>query len=175
MKGNSHESFESHCRTRSASERSFGYTVGGIFAALALIWAYTGHFPFWWPLIPAVPLIALAAIRPSLLGPLNKLWFKLGILLGSIISPIVLGIIYFLWITPIALLMRAGGQEVSRARFRARGEELLDHPRTGESRSRGSPAPSLLRMIDHGYLPDRISGASCPNARSSGCCRSWSC
>jgi hypothetical protein len=111
MKGNSHESFESALPEKIASERSFGYTVGGIFAVLSLIWAYTGHFPFWWPLIPAVPLIALAAIRPSLLGPLNKLWFKLGILLGTIISPIVLGIIYFLWITPIALLMRVAGKK----------------------------------------------------------------
>jgi Saxitoxin biosynthesis operon protein SxtJ len=111
MKGNSHESFESHVPEKMGSERSFGYVVGGIFAVLSAIWAYTGHFPFWWPLIPAVPLLALAAMRPSLLAPLNKLWFKLGILLGSIISPIVLGIIYFLWITPIALLMRTAGKK----------------------------------------------------------------
>jgi hypothetical protein len=111
MKGNSHESFESHVPEKISSERSFGYTVGGIFAALSLIWAYTGHYPYWWALIPAVPLISLAAIRPALLGPLNKLWFKLGMVLGSIISPIVLGIIYFLWITPIALIMRAAGKK----------------------------------------------------------------
>ena len=111
MKGNSHERFESVLPEKISSERSFGYTVGGIFAVLSLIWAYTGHFPFWWPLIPAVPLITLAAVRPSLLGPLNKLWFKLGILLGTVISPIVLGIIYFLWITPIAFLMRSMGKK----------------------------------------------------------------
>ena len=111
MKGASHENFESNIPEEVGSERSFGYVVGGIFAVLSLIWAYTGHFPYWWPLIPAVPLIVLAAIRPSLLGPLNKIWFKLGILLGTIISPIVLGIIYFLWITPFALLMRLTGKK----------------------------------------------------------------
>ena len=111
MKGNSHESFESHVPDKIGSERSFGFVVGGIFAVLAAIWAYTEHFPFWWPLIPAVPLITLATIRPSLLGPANKAWFKLGMLLGRIISPIVLGIIYFLWITPIALLMRLAGKK----------------------------------------------------------------
>jgi hypothetical protein len=111
MKGNSHESFESVLPEKIGSERSFGYTVGGIFAVLALIWSYTGHYPFWWALIPAVPLIALAAIRPSLLAPLNKAWFKLGILLGTVISPIVLGIIYYLWITPIAFFMRRSGKK----------------------------------------------------------------
>ena len=111
MKGNSHESFESVLPEKIGSERSFGYTVGGIFAVLALIWSYTGHYPFWWALIPAVPLITLAAIRPSLLAPLNKAWFKLGILLGTVISPIVLGIIYYLWITPIAFLMRLSGKK----------------------------------------------------------------
>jgi hypothetical protein len=111
MKGNSHESFESLVPEKVASERSFGYTVGGIFAALSLIWAYTGHYPYWWALIPAVPLIGLAAVQPSLLAPLNKLWFKLGMLLGRIVSPIVLGIIYYLWITPIAFLMRTAGKK----------------------------------------------------------------
>jgi hypothetical protein len=117
MKGNSHESFESVLPEKISSERSFGYTVGGIFAALSLIWAYTGHYPFWWALIPAVPLIGLAAIRPSLLGPLNKLWFKLGVVLGTIISPIVLGIVYFLWITPFALIMRAMGKKLLALKF----------------------------------------------------------
>jgi hypothetical protein len=112
MQGNSHESFESVVPEKISSERSFGYTVGGIFAVLSLIWAYTGHYPFWWALIPAVPLIALAAIRPALLAPLNKLWFKLGLLLGRVVSPIVLGIVYFLWITPFALVMRLMGKKL---------------------------------------------------------------
>lgn len=112
MKGNSHESFESVLPEKTASERSFGYTVGGIFAALSLIWAYTGHFPFWWALIPAVPLIALAAIQPTLLAPINKLWFKLGMLLGMVISPIVLGLVYYAFITPYAVILRLMGKKM---------------------------------------------------------------
>ena len=112
MKGNSHESFESVLPEKIASERSFGFTVGGIFATLSLIWAYTGHFPFWWPLIPAVPLIALAAIRPALLASLNKLWFKLGMLLGMVASPIVLGLVYYVFITPYAVILRLMGKKM---------------------------------------------------------------
>ncbi len=112
MKGNSHESFESVVPDKISSERSFGYTVGGVFTALSLIWAYTGHYPYWWALIPAVPLIVLAAVQPSLLAPLNKLWAKFGMLLGMIISPIVLGIIFFVFLTPHALLRRAMGKKM---------------------------------------------------------------
>ena len=111
MKGNSHESFESHLPTKMGSERSFGFVVGGILLMIALWPLHAGHEPYWWVLAPAVPLIILAAIRPALLAPLNKLWFRLGILLGRIVSPIVLGIVYFLWITPIALIMRMFGKK----------------------------------------------------------------
>jgi hypothetical protein len=111
MKGNSHESFESHLPTEMGSERSFGYVVGGVLLAIALWPLLSGEGPHLWALIPALPLIALAAIRPALLAPLNKLWFKFGILLGRIISPIVLGVVYYLWITPIALIMRLAGKK----------------------------------------------------------------
>jgi len=106
MKGNSHESFESHVPTTMGSERSFGFVVGGILLVIALWPLHAGEQPHWWALVPALPLIALAAIRPALLAPLNKLWFKLGMLLGRVVSPIVLGIVYFVWITPFALVLR---------------------------------------------------------------------
>ena len=112
MKGNSHESFESHLPEKMGSERSFGFWVGGILLAIALWPLHAGNAPHWWALIPALPLIVLAAIRPPLLAPLNKLWFKLGILLGRFISPVVLGIVYFLWITPFAVVMRLMGKKL---------------------------------------------------------------
>jgi hypothetical protein len=111
MKGNSHENFESHIPEKIGSERSFGFVVGGILLTIALWPVLSGHWPYLWALIPALPLIALAAIQPSLLAPLNRLWFRLGLLLARIVNPIVLGIIYFLWITPIALIMRASGKK----------------------------------------------------------------
>jgi hypothetical protein len=117
MKGKSHESFESVIPDKMGSERSFGFTVGGILLVIALWPLMSGEGPRLWALIPALPLIALAATRPALLAPANRLWFKLGMLLGRVISPIVLGIIYFLWITPIALLMRLMGKKFLALRF----------------------------------------------------------
>lgn len=106
MKGNSHESFEGHVEIQTGSDRSFGWVVGGVLLVIALWPLLYASGPRLWALIPALLLIAFAVIRPDVLRPLNKLWFRLGLLLGRIMSPIVLGIIYYLWITPIALILR---------------------------------------------------------------------
>lgn len=53
-----------------------------------------------------------ALFSPAVLAPLNKAWFGFGLLLGKIVSPVVLGAIFFLMITPVALLMRLSGRDV---------------------------------------------------------------
>ena len=65
-----------------------------------------------WSLIISIIFLILGLINSKLLLPLNKLWFKFGLLLGSVISPIVMGIIFFLVVTPIALILRAIGKDV---------------------------------------------------------------
>ncbi len=106
MKGNSHESFEGHVEVKTGSDRSFGFVVGGVLLLIALWPLFHGNGVRLWALIPSLPLIGLALVYPSVLRPLNRLWFRLGLLLGRIISPIVLGIVYYLWITPFALILR---------------------------------------------------------------------
>jgi hypothetical protein len=106
MKGNSHETFESSTPLQMGSERSFGFVVGGILLVIALWPVVRADTPHLWALIPGLPLVVLAAFRPALLAPLNRLWFGLGLLLGRIVSPVVLGIVYFAWITPFALVLR---------------------------------------------------------------------
>jgi len=58
--------------------------------------------------------LILGILNSKFLTPLNKLWFKFGLLLGQIISPIVMGIIFFLVVTPIAFIMRLLGKDVLR-------------------------------------------------------------
>jgi len=106
MSKSSHESFQGYARPKSSSNRSFGFVVGGIFLFLALWPLVHAQSPRWWALIPAVPLLALAVIKPALLQKPNDAWQKLGLLLGKIISPIVMGVIFYLWITPMALILR---------------------------------------------------------------------
>lgn len=61
--------------------------------------------------IAAALFLVAALVRPSLLAPLNKAWFELGLLLGKIVSPIVLGAIFFLLITPVAICSRFFGRD----------------------------------------------------------------
>ena len=56
--------------------------------------------------------LVLGFMNSSILGPLNKLWFKFGLLLGSFISPIVMGFVFFLVVTPIGLFMRLLGKDL---------------------------------------------------------------
>ena len=59
-----------------------------------------------WSLIISFIFIILAILKPYVLTPLNRIWTKFGVVLGSFISPIVMGIVYFLIVTPTGFLMR---------------------------------------------------------------------
>ena len=59
-----------------------------------------------WSIVIAIIFLTLALVKPQILNPLTKLWIKFGELIGKFISPIVIGLIYFVILTPIGLLMR---------------------------------------------------------------------
>jgi hypothetical protein len=89
---------------------------GLFFAALLLVLAAYAHWREFelvsTPAFISSALFALLALfSPQLLGPLNRLWYDFGLLLGSIVSPIVLGAIFFLIITPVALVARLFGRD----------------------------------------------------------------
>ena len=88
------------------SNKSFGI-VFFIFFLLVSIYPliYDGDLKIWSLLISVIFLI-LGLLNSKILTPLNKIWFKLGILLGKIVSPIVMGFIFFAVVTPISLIMK---------------------------------------------------------------------
>ena len=88
------------------SNKSFG-VVFFIFFLLVSIYPliYDGDLKIWSLLISVIFLI-LGLLNSKILTPLNKIWFKLGILLGKIVSPIVMGFIFFAVVTPISLIMK---------------------------------------------------------------------
>ena len=89
-----------------SSNRSFGIVFFIVFLFIAFYPLINqGEIRIWSVLISLLFLI-LGIINSKVLSPLNKVWFKFGIFLGKIISPIVMGIIFFLVVTPIAFLMR---------------------------------------------------------------------
>jgi len=104
------------------SERSFGLLFGAVFALLA---AYGWYFKGW-SLVVALALVGVALVfvllgfvAPKVLAPLNWLWFQLGELLGKIVSPVVLGAIFFLILTPVSLVARLFGRDALRLKRKA--------------------------------------------------------
>ena len=70
-----------------------------------------------WSLVVSLIFLVLGIINANILSPLNKLWFKFGILLGKIISPIIMGVIFFLVVTPTGLIMRLLKKDVLKLNF----------------------------------------------------------
>ena len=100
-----------------SSNRSFGLLFFVVFLIVSL-WPLTheGSIRIWSVIVSAVFLI-LGLINSRLLTPLNVLWFKLGMTLGAIISPIVMGIIFFLVVTPTGFILRIMGKDLLNKKY----------------------------------------------------------
>ena len=107
-----HERLADEHEVVGSSERSFGFVFAVVFVVIGL-WPLLGDGdPRWWSLAIALAFAAVALVRPILLAPLNRLWFKFGMLLNRIVSPLVMGMLFYLIITPIALFMRLLGKDL---------------------------------------------------------------
>ncbi len=88
------------------SNRNFGIVFAIVFLIISL-WPLLSQTEVRiWSLIVSIIFLTLGLINSKLLLPLNKIWFKFGILLGNFIAPIVMGIIYFFVVTPTGLIMK---------------------------------------------------------------------
>ena len=89
-----------------SSNKSFGLVFFVVFLIISLFPIFKGGDVRIWATIPAIIFLILGLLNSQILNPLNKIWFKFGILLGNFISPIVMGIVFFLVVTPTSLIMR---------------------------------------------------------------------
>jgi hypothetical protein len=99
------------------SNRSFGIVFFIVFLLIAIYPLINSEGLRVWSLIIAIIFLFLGLINSKVLTPLNKLWFKFGILLGRIVSPLIMGVIFFLVVTPIALIMRIIGKDLLNLKF----------------------------------------------------------
>ena len=100
------------------SNRSFGIVFFIVFLLIALYPLLNSKDVRIWSLIIALIFLVLGLFNSNILSPLNKIWFKFGIILGKIISPIIMGIIFFLVVTPIGLLMRVFRKDILNLKYR---------------------------------------------------------
>ena len=97
-----------------SSNRSFGLLFFIVFLAISL-WPLKSQGDLrLWAFILSLIFLVLGILNSRFLTPLNKLWYKFGIFLGSIASPIVMGIVFFMVVTPIGLIMRFLGKDLLR-------------------------------------------------------------
>ena len=100
-----------------SSNRSFGIVFFIVFLFIALYPITYSEDIRIWSLIISFIFIILGLLNSKILTPLNKLWFKFGVILGKIISPIIMGIIFFLVVTPIGLIMKVLGKDLLRLKY----------------------------------------------------------
>ena len=99
------------------SNRSFGIVFFVVFALIALYPLINNGEIRTWSVIISLIFLILGLLNSIILTPLNKLWFKFGIFLGKVISPLIMGIIFFLVVTPIGLIMRLLGKDVLNLKY----------------------------------------------------------
>lgn len=110
----SHENLERQQEVEGSSDRFFGLTFF-IFFLLIALWPLLGGGSIKsTPLFISLIFLSIAVIYPAVLSPLNKLWLKFGALLHTITSPIILGLMFYLVITPAGLLIRLLGKDLLR-------------------------------------------------------------
>jgi hypothetical protein len=113
----SHEILHREGAQKTASDRSFGLVLAGFLALVGALglWRGSERWPLWLGLAGLAFLLALAA--PWLLAPANRVWTKFGLLLHAVVSPVILGILFYLCIAPIGFLMRLSGKDPLRLRY----------------------------------------------------------
>ena len=99
------------------SNKSFGIVFFIVFLLISL-YPLTNHENIRiWSLIISLIFLILGLLNSKILHPVNKLWFKFGMILGRIISPIIMSIIFFLVVTPIALIMKLLKKDLLNLKF----------------------------------------------------------
>jgi len=99
------------------SNRSFGIVFFVVFLLISLYPLLNDENIRYWSLLISLVFLILGLINSNILKPLNKIWFKFGIILGKIISPLVMGIIFFFVVTPTGLLMRIFKKDILNLKF----------------------------------------------------------
>ena len=116
-----HELYHRRHDVKGSSDRAFG-VVFAMFFTIVGLWPLTAGFDTidrlnWWGFAVAAVILAVALARPAVLGPANRLWFRFGQLLHRVISPVVMAVLFFVVLTPFAVVMRLAGRDPMRRAF----------------------------------------------------------
>ena len=100
-----------------SSNRSFGIVFFIVFLLISIYPIFKDGNIRTWSLLVAIIFLVLGLMNAIILTPLNKTWFKFGLILGKIVSPIVMGVVFFTVVTPIAFFMRILGKDLLNLKY----------------------------------------------------------
>jgi hypothetical protein len=106
-----HEDLQRDQEVEGSSDRAFGVVFAVVFVLIGAWPLLYGSAVRWWALGIALAFALTAAIRPALLAAMNRAWLRLGLFLGKVISPIALGVLFFVVLVPIGIAMRMAGKD----------------------------------------------------------------
>ncbi len=109
-----------------SSNRSFGIVFFIVFLLIALYPLLKDNDLRIWSLVISFIFLILGLINSKILTPLNRLWFKFGLLLGKFISPLIMGIIFFIVVTPIGIIMRLLKKDLLNLKFNKKETYWID-------------------------------------------------
>ena len=95
-----------------SSNRNFGVVFFIFFMIISLFPLFKDGNVRVWAIVVAIIFLILGLLNSSALSPLNKIWFKFGILLGNFISPIIMGLVFFIVVTPTSFIMKVFGKDL---------------------------------------------------------------
>ena len=101
-----------HVSTEQSSEKSFGVVFSIVFLIVSLYPLINSESLRIWALVVSIIFFLLVFLAPKILVLPNKLWFKFGLLIGSIVAPIVMAFVYFVTVLPTGLIMRLLGKDL---------------------------------------------------------------
>ena len=101
-----HEDFSREEAIQTSSDRTFGFVFAAFFVLVALGPVARHHHPRLWAFVPAAIFLVASLALPAALAPLNALWARFGAMLQKVVNPIVMGVLFFVTITPIAFIMK---------------------------------------------------------------------
>ena len=93
-----------------SSNKSFGIVFFIFFLIISIYPLFNGGNIRIWLFFFSIVFLILGLLNSKILSPLNKIWFKFGILLGNVVSPIIMGVVFFLIVTPISITMKLFGK-----------------------------------------------------------------
>ena len=134
-----HESLERETEVKTGSERAFGIVFSSVFSIIGLWPLIDGSAPRFWALALGALFLAAALVAPGVLAPLNRLWFRFGMLLHRIASPLAMALLFYLTVTPTALILRLAGKDPLRLKFDRAAKSYWI------ARTPPGPAPESLR------------------------------